>query len=302
MRILMLLLAALCSFLSVASAGTYVIPSPGNDIVGRTFITEAKSGERLGEIAIRYDIGYYAIQAANPGIDPHKHLYEGTDVVIPGEFILPPGPREGIVINLPEFRLYYYVPGQNIVMTYPIKIGREGVWKSPVGVTKVIKKTAFPTWHPTQHVRDYAASQGTPIPAEFPPGPDNPLGEYAMYLGWPTFLIHGTNTPEVIGTRASAGCYGLLPVDIKPLFEIIPVGMPVRVMDQPFKVGLKNKKLYLEAHLPLDEEQGVYNETLSSLVRIVANEAQDHDMMVSWATVRDVAAQTTGIPQVVSKN
>lgn len=302
-----LFLSVLLGFCLSARAAMYVIPGPGNDIIGRTRLVEAKAGERLGEIGMRTGTGYYAMQAANPDIDPYKHLSEGSKVVIPNEFILPPGPRTGIVINLPEFRLYYYLPGQNIVMTFPIGIGRDGGfesggWGTPVGMTKVIKKTAFPTWHPTQHVRDYAASQGTPIPAEFPPGPDNPLGEYAMYLGWPAILIHGTNSPAFIGTRASAGCIRMMPEAIKALFQAVPVGTTVRVINQPFKAGWRNRQLYVEAHLPLDEEQGVYNETLSSLVSIVAQETQGHEVAVSWSAVRSTAAQTTGIPQVVSLN
>lgn len=302
-------LVVLLSFLlSIsAEAATYVMPSPGNDIVGHAQVVEARSGERLGDICVRMGIGYYAIQAANPNIDPYEYLDEGTQVIIPSEYVLPPGPRSGIVINLPEFRLYYYPAGQNIVVTYPIGIGRNGGfqsmgWGTPVGVTKVIKKVAHPTWHPTQHVRDYAASQGTPIPAEFPPGPDNPLGEYAMYLGWPAILIHGTNSPAYIGTRASAGCIRMMPAAIKELFGIVPVGTSVRVINQPFKAGWRQQQLYVEAHLPLDEEQGVYNETLSSLVSIVAQETQGHDTVVSWSAVRNTADKTTGIPQVVSLN
>ena len=283
-------------------AKTYVIPSRNNDIVGHAILVEAHSGERLGEIGMRMGMGYYAMQAANPNIDPYEHLRSGKEVVIPSEFILPPGPRVGIVINLPEFRLYYYPPGQNIVMTYPIGIGRQGVWGTPMGVTSVIKKTAHPSWYPTQHVRDHAAEQGTPIPAYFPPGPDNPLGEYAMYLGWPTILIHGTNLPDFIGTRISAGCVRMMPDAIKALFEVVPVGTPVRVINQPFKAGWRNQKLYVEAHLPLDEEQGVYNETLSSLVSVVAEATQNKPTAVSWSTVRNVAAETTGIPSVVSMN
>lgn len=294
------LFSALYALCLLSNAATYVIPSHGGDIVGRVRTVEAESGERLGEIGMRTETGYYAIQAANPKIDPYENLSSGQDVTIPGEFILPPGPREGIVINLPEFRLYYYPPGQNVVMTFPMRIGRAGEWASPVGNTKVVKKVAFPTWYPTQHVRDYAASQGTPIPAVFPPGPDNPLGEYALYLSWSTYLIHGTNTPAFIGTRASAGCIGMMPAAIKQLFFAVPIGTPVRVINQPFKAGWKNNQLYLEAHLPLDEEQGVYNETLSSVVGIVAHEAQAHNVAVNWTIVRDVVAQTTGIPQVVS--
>lgn len=285
-----------------ASATEYVLPSSG-DLVGHTRVVQAKSGERLGDIGMRNSMGYYEMQAANPNIDPYKFLGEGTEIVIPSQFILPPGPRQGIVINLPEFRLYYYLPGQNVVATFPIGIGREGVWGTPVGVTKVIRKKEAPPWNPTQHVRDYAASQGVYVRPHFEGGsPDNPLGNYAMYLGWPTILIHGTIQPDFIGTRITAACIRLMPADIKELFQMVPVGTQVRVINQPFKSGWSNGDLYVEAHLPLDEEQGVYNETLSNLVSIVTQETQAHPTMVSWSTVRDTAAQTTGIPQVVNSH
>ncbi len=295
-------LIALLSVLlgGVADAATYILPPPGGDIIGQVEIVEARSGERLGDVGMRTETGYYAMQAANPNIDPYKRLSSGDKVVVPHEYVLPPGPRSGIVINLPEFRLYYYPPGENIVVTFPIGIGREGVWGTPVGVTKIINKKADPAWYPTQHVRDHAAEQGTPIPDYFPPGPNNPLGEYALYLGWPSILIHGTNLNEFIGTRISAGCIRMMNPQIKKLFNMVSVGTTVRVMNQPYKAGWKGQQLYLEAHLPLDEEQGIYNETLSSVVSIVEQEAQRPPTAVNWSAVRDISAQTTGIPQVIS--
>lgn len=286
----------------LASAATYVEPPAGSDIIGAVEIVEARSGERLGDVGMRTETGYYAMQAANPNIDPYEHLSSGDKVVIPHQYILPSGPREGIVINLPEFRLYYYPPGENIVVTFPIGIGREGVWGTPVGVTKIIKKTAGPAWYPTQHVREHAAEQGTPIPDYFPPGPNNPLGEYAIYLGWPSILIHGTNLSQFIGTRISAGCIRMMNPQIRTLFNMVNVGTSVRVMNQPFKSGWKNRMLYLEAHLPLDEEQGVYNETLSSVVSIVEQEAQNPPRaVVNWSAVQNVAEQSTGVPQAVGQ-
>lgn len=286
----------------LANAATYVLPPVGSDIIGRVEVVEARSGERLGDVGMRTETGYYAIQAANPDIHPYDRLSSGQSVIIPHEYILPPGPRVGIVINLPEFRLYYYPPGQNIVVTYPIGIGREGVWGTPVGVTKIINKKADPAWYPTQHVKEHAAAQGTPIPDYFPPGPDNPLGEYALYLGWPSILIHGTNLNEFIGTRISAGCIRMMNPQIKNLFSMVSIGTSVRVINQPYKAGWKNHSLYFEAHLPLDEEQGVYNETLSSAVRIIQQEAQNPPTPVNWASVRNITEQTTGIPQVIGQS
>jgi len=292
------LAALLWGMSPIGIAKTFVLPSQG-DIVGHVAVVEARAGERLGDIGMRTGTGYYAMQAANPSINPYQHLSGGTRVVIPGQFILPPGPRQGIVINLAEFRLYYYPPGQNIVVTEPIGIGREGVWGTPVGVTKVVDKEKDPAWRPTENVRAEAARQGTPIPDYFPPGPDNPLGNYAIRLGWPAYLIHGTNRPDFIGTRISAGCIRLMPEAIEGLYPLVPIGTTVRIMNQPFKAGWSKGRLYLEAHLPLDEEQHQYKVSLAGVVNVVSQQTQRRPVVVNWTQVRNVAQQTTGIPQII---
>jgi L,D-transpeptidase ErfK/SrfK len=238
--------------LSAAHATTFVLPIEGN-LIGKLKTVEARTGETLTEVGRRFDIGHNEIIKANPRISPLHQLFGGTKVLIPEQYILPSAPREGIVINLAELRLYYYPKGQNVVVTEPVGIGREG-WNTPIGVTKIIAKQIDPVWRPTPSVRTEAAKNGTPIPSIFPPGKHNPLGKYVLRLGWPTYLIHGTNRPEGVGARVSAGCIRMLPEDVEYLFNNVPIGTKVTVINQPIKVGNNGNNYYIEAHPFLKEQ------------------------------------------------
>lgn len=234
-------------------ATTYVIPASG-DIVGDIQYAAPEPGETLSDVGIRYDVGYFEMLRANPQVDPLRPLGLGTRLLIPSQYVLPPGPREGIVINLAEYRLYYYPPGDNVVITMPVGIGREG-WHTPTGKTKVTRKERDPVWHPTANVRAEAAKNGTPIPSEFPAGEGNPLGRHVLRLGWPTYLIHGTNRRDGVGSRVSAGCIRMMPEDIEQLFERVNVGTPVTVMNEPLKLGFMQGQLYLQVHPALTDEK-----------------------------------------------
>ncbi|MEE4145594.1 MAG: L,D-transpeptidase family protein, partial [Halieaceae bacterium] len=211
-----------CAFLAGTPPATFATPVPsdrfpvpeaGNDIVGRVQVAIAQDRDTLPEIARRYNLGYEEIIAANPGVDPWRPG-QGTPVVLPTAFILPGGAREGLVLNLASMRLYYYPKakaGQAAeVITHPVGIGREG-WHTPQGTTRIIQKTANPTWTVPASVRREHAAEGDPLPAVVPPGPDNPLGEYAMRLSMPSYLIHGTNKPWGVGMRVSHGCIRMYP-------------------------------------------------------------------------------------------
>lgn len=228
--------------------------SPEGDIVGEIEYAHPQAGETLMEIGLRYDMGYYEMVHANPGIDPHETLSPGARIIIPAQFILPKAPHTGIIINLAEYRLYYFPVDDNVVMTFPVGIGHKG-WSTPLGLTKIVGKQSNPTWHPTAKLIAQGSKNGVAIPDEFPPGPANPLGKHVLRLGWPTYLIHGTNRTDGIGERVSAGCIRMLPDDIEYLFDIVPTGTPVRVVNQPIKFGYMAKHLYMEAH-PLLAEQG----------------------------------------------
>ncbi len=221
----------------IGNCATFTIPANGDSLVGQVVIAESRHNETMAEVGRRYDMGIYEMMEANPNISEDDKLTPGTRLVIPSRFVLPPGPREGVVINLAELRLYFYPKEGNQVVTSPVGIGREG-WETPLGTTKIVEKTKDPYWYPPQSVREDAAAKGYILPDSWPPGPDNPLGAYMLRMGWRTYLIHGTNNPEGIGKRSSAGCMRMFPEDIELLFGQIPLGTPVTIINRPVKVGL----------------------------------------------------------------
>lgn len=236
----------------IAQSATWVIQDH-DDLAGEIQYISAQVGDTLYELGLRYDIGLLEMKAANPGVDPERELVVGTRIIIPSYYILPKGARQGLVINLAEFRLYYFPPGDNVVITMPVGIGRRG-WDTPVGTTTVIGKVRDPVWHPTAKLKAEAEKNGAFIPDEFPSGDGNPLGRYALRLAWPTYLIHGTNRRDGIGTQVSAGCLRMIPEDIEYLFEFVALGTTVRIINEPVKFGQSNGSTWLEVHSPLDKQ------------------------------------------------
>jgi L,D-transpeptidase ErfK/SrfK len=216
-------------------------PAPAPQLIGIPTIYVTREPDTLLDIARDYDVGYVEIRAANPGIDPWMPG-EGTKVVVPTRHVLPDAPRRGIVINLPELRLYYFPP-KGEPRSFPIGIGGEGK-ETPVGRTVVAAKRLHPVWVPTRSEHE----EDPDLPASIGPGPDNPMGERALYLGWPGYAVHGTNKPYSIGRRDSHGCIRLYPEDIAWLFQAVAIGTPVTVVNQPAKVGWSGGELYLEVH------------------------------------------------------
>ena len=216
----------------------------------------AEQQDTLPDVARRYHLGFDEIIAANPGVDTWLPG-AGTVIRLPMQHLLPNAPRTGIVINLPDGRLYYFRTdqhGNRVVETDPISVGKMD-WKTPLGVTTIVKKEKRPTWYPPKSVREtHLKEDGDVLPAAIPPGPDNPLGEYAMRLGIPggAYLIHGTNKPVGVGMQITHGCIRLYPEDIENLFGEVPVGMAVRIVNQRIKTGWVDGALYLEVHRPLD--------------------------------------------------
>lgn len=250
-----------CFLLVNTYATTLVLPSSG-DLVGEVQYAAAEPNETLDELSKRLSIGYSELLRANPNVDPAQSLAENTQLIIPSQFILPDVPRKGIVINLADYRLYYFPENENVVITFPVGIGREG-WNTPLGLTKIISKEANPKWRPTANVQAEAMKNGDPLPDEFPSGPNNPLGKHALRLGWATFLIHGTNNPNGIGSRVSAGCIRMFPEDIEHLFNLVSVGTPVRVINEPVKIGRQGGSLFLQIHPLLIEQR---HESLKTMV------------------------------------
>ncbi|WP_414040053.1 L,D-transpeptidase family protein [Acidithiobacillus sp. M4-SHS-6] len=232
----------------LAQASTYLLPPPGDNLVGAIQSVTARHEDTLSDIARQYDLGYDQITAANPEVDPWLPG-EGTRIVLPTEYVLPDVPRQGMVINLAAMRLFYYPPVQAgqapEVITYPIGVGREG-WGTPLGKTRITAKLVDPSWTPPESIRKEHAENGDPLPAVVPAGPDNPLGQFALRLALPGYLIHGTNKPWGVGMHVSHGCIRLYPEDIAALFAQVPVGTPVLIVNQPWLLGLDNGHDYLQ--------------------------------------------------------
>ena len=273
------------------------LPPEGEDVVGEIQVIKAKYEDTFAGLGETYDLGYLELVAANPGVDPWLPG-EGTGIILPTRFILPPGPREGIVINLAEYRLYYYPKDKPVVHTYPLGIGREG-WGSPVGTTRISAMTSNPAWYPPQSIRDEHAAEGDPLPRVVPPGPDNPLGPYKMTLAMPGYLIHGSNKKFGIGMRVSHGCFRMLNHNVLELSKRVKVGTPVRIIDEPYKFGISQGMVYLEAHTPLqDEDQHM---TLMDKHAVVINTLLKRDedagmLRLDWEMVREIIAGEDGLP------
>ncbi len=254
-------------------------------VIGRQRYYLVKTDESLPEIARQYDLGFGAITAANPGVDPFIPD-PGHRIVLPTEWILPNAPiRKGIVINIAEMRLFFYYRDRSpIVMTFPIGIGDEGK-ETPVGTFTVIEKISNPAWHVPESIR----KERPDLPAVVPPGPENPLGSHALRLSNPTVLIHGTNRPWGIGARVSHGCIRLYQEDIARLFEMIQRGTPVTIVNQPVKAAAIGDRVYLQVQ---DYEEGgrdLYDEALKVL------EAKNLTNQVDLMKIRKASQERTGL-------
>jgi L,D-transpeptidase ErfK/SrfK len=275
------------------------LPPAGDDLIGAVATVPAGPEDTLIDIARAHDLGYDEIRAANPGVDSWMPR-PGTVVVLPKLHLLPMAPREGIVINVSEMRLYYYPkpkPGQAAtVEVYPVSIGR-GDWNTPIVTTRVTAKVKNPTWTPPKSIREEHAAEGDPLPKVWPAGPDNPLGLYALRMALPSYLIHGTNKEFGIGMQVTHGCMRLYPEDIERLYHSVPVGTPVRIVNQRYKAGWHNGALYLEAHPPLEGAHGELErgktpmvEALTSATKAVPN------YPIAWDRVDELDLESTGIP------
>ncbi len=271
-----------------------MIDSEGN--LRETTTYRAAYEDTLLDIARRFNLGYVEMVAANPATDPWVPG-EGTDVVVPTVHLMPDVEPEGIIINLADMRLYFFDDGAAEPVSYPIGIGREGL-TTPLGETEVVRKTEDPTWRPTARMRE----EDPELPKVVPAGPDNPLGTRAMYLGWPQYLVHGTNKPWGIGRRVSSGCIRMYPEDVEELYEKVEIGTKVTVIDQPFKIGWIDGELYMEAH-PTQaqsdqlEQYGRFEPELpSAIVDRVLAIAGDQSERLDWSRVRRAAVERRGYP------
>ncbi len=296
----MLFAAILLTFPCLAWALYYPLPAPGNDIVGELQVITVKKGDTLTKIGKRYNIGLHELVEANPGVNPWRPK-RGSEIVVPTQFVLPPPPREGIIINLAELRLYYFPANSPVVYTYPVGIGRVG-WRTPNLQTKVIEKEKDPSWHVPKSIKEHAwFTKGKILPDVVPPGPKNPLGKYALRLGERSYLIHGTNAPWSVGRRVSSGCIRLHADNIKELFDNVPIDTPARVVNLPHKVGWSGNNLFLEAHLPLSDDDMPDYEAPDPLMTTIERAGNHRNYMIDWERVEDVSEQQNGIPEYIGR-
>lgn len=304
------LVAVLMVLSNAARAETYPIIPVDGQLIGGVQVIQARRDDTLLDIARLYSLGFGDIRKANPEVDPWLPG-EATQVVIPTRFILPDAPREGIVLNRGEMRLYYFhndpVTGNPMVTTYPVGIGRVDR-QTPIGRTRIVNKLQNPTWYPTRDVRADYAARGLELPLSVPPGPDNPLGEYALVLDRPGYLIHGTNRPDGIGMRVSQGCIRLYPEHIAALVSRVDTGTPVTIVDQPYKLAVSGGRLMVEVHPVVypdgseGHEESGEQRLVEQISLLLAEKGDQLAADVDWEKVTDVFQAANGLPTVVTRS
>lgn len=290
---------------AVAPAATFVLDDGPDALIGLPGFDVTAADDTLLDVARRNGLGYEEIQRANPGVDIWLPGV-GRTLTLPTRRIVPVDVAHvGIVINLPEHRLYYFPvhkPGAApTVITYPVSIGRMD-WSTPIGVTQIVAKNRNPSWYPPKSVQAEHLANGDPIPAVVPAGPDNPLGAFAMRLGIPggAYLIHGTNKPAGVGMQVTHGCMRLYPEDIEALFPLVPLKTPVRIINEPVKIGWAGDELYMEAYRPLDRMGDPQEPDLKSLEDMLLKATARRPVAIDWDLARKTLQEAQGIPRVVA--
>jgi L,D-transpeptidase ErfK/SrfK len=284
------------------------LDSAEDEVVGELQVTKVQGEDTLPDIARRFNLGYEEIARPNPGVDPWVPG-EGREIVLPTQFVLPAAKREGLVINLAQLRVFYFPKVKDgepqTVITHPIGVGKVG-WQTPEGSTKVTGKRTNPTWFPPASVRKEHKEAGDPLPSKVPPGPDNPLGAHMMTLGWPSYLMHGTNKPYGVGLRSSHGCIRFYPEDIGELYDKIPVGTKVTVVNQPFVFGWHDGALYVQAFPVMEDDDRDHPKAADTLLNAAISDemwqkVKQHGAAIDLELVSGLVTQPRGIALPVSK-
>jgi L,D-transpeptidase ErfK/SrfK len=283
-------------FAPLAQGATTV---PKGDVIGRVTYYTVQDYDNLYEIARRENIGIVEILAANPGTDPWLPA-PGTKLTIPGMYILPPGQRRGIVVNLSALRLFYYTP-KGEVATFPIGIGKEG-WGTPVGTTKIVRKRKDPVWTPPASIR----AKDPELPKSVPPGEENPLGGHALDLAIPSVLIHGTNRPYGVGKRSSHGCIRLYPEDMATLFAQVKTGTQVTIIDAPYLLGWKDATLWLKITPNQKQADSIADYQTPAPLKMpelhaAIRKAVSKDVTIDWDLVAQALKKRNGIPVAIGR-
>ncbi|MEE4185141.1 MAG: L,D-transpeptidase family protein [Gammaproteobacteria bacterium] len=307
--------AGLLGWMPVAGAGLVYELGPdveSDALIGAPEVVVARYEDTLVDIGRRVKVGFEELRLANPEVDPWLPG-AGTEVVVPTAYLLPRAPRRGIVINIAEYRLYVYYQegGRTRVATLPASIGRMD-WETPLGQTRVVAMARNPSWYPPDSVREEHAAEGRPLPRVVPPGPNNPLGAYAIRLGLPGYLIHGTNRPAGVGMRVTHGCVRLYPEDIEWLFARTVVDTPVRIVNQPVKFGWQGEELYMEVHPVLDTAPAAagadvgdaaapapVDNSLTLVTEEYVRATAEREANVDWDRVEEVFREKSGLPVLV---
>lgn len=298
-------MAGLLASLVMASASraeTYTLPPADVGLIGQMRTVQAEHRDTLLDIARRHHLGHDEIILANPEVDRWLPG-DGTPVVLPTRYILPDAQRTGLVLNVPEMRIYYFPPpaegGAQEVQTFPVSVGRMD-WATPLGTARVATKQTDPAWRPPESIRAEAAAKGEPLPEVVPPGPHNPLGRFALRLSIPGYLIHGTDKPWGIGMRVTHGCLRLYPEDIETLYGEVPVGTPVQIVNQPVKAGWLLDTLYLEVHPPLEEDQAGRDHLMQTAMEVVRAAVARRPARLSGRLINQAVNEQKGYPVAIT--
>ena len=291
-------------------AHDYVIDE-STALIGQVASVKSAYEDTLVDIARIHGLGYEEIRLANPDVDVWLPG-DGTEVRLPTQFLVPKAKRKGLVINIAEYRMYYFTRAgdDTVVKTFPISIGRMD-WGTPLGRASIVKKVKSPSWYPPASIRAEWAADGRELAERVPPGPDNPLGDFAMRLSIPGYLIHGTNRPAGVGMRVTHGCIRMFPEDIEYLYPNIPVNTAVQIVNQPYKFGWEGDDLYLEVHPPLataedevegfDDPNGTDPWSLTSITELYIRVTDKREADVDWTLIDEVFEQRLGIPVKVGR-
>ncbi|MCA0403665.1 MAG: L,D-transpeptidase family protein [Proteobacteria bacterium] len=263
------LIFSLSFFLAtIGFAETFILPDKGL-LIGEQRWVYPEANDNLISLGYRYNIGSNEVRLANPHINSKSILPLNLSILLPTQHILPKEAKEGIVINLAEYRLYYYPHGDNTVISMPVGIGRKG-WNTPVGRTSIVSKEQNPIWRPSKKLQYEGELKGQIIPDEFPANEANPLGKYVLRLGFSSYLIHGSNRYAGVGERASAGCIRLLPDDIEYLYQLVLKGTKVLIIDEPLKLSINGAEVYIQVYPIINKNKG-YSVSLLNKIKAIKN-------------------------------
>lgn len=292
----------------IAIAEKFDIPIDGSTVVGELRVITPDAENTLLDIARRFDLGHHEIVLANPTLDIWAPK-PGSRVTIPTQFILPPKPWKGIIVNISQRRLFYFPPTKKgkvaQVITLPLSIAREG-WSTPLGKTKIVAKHKDPGWFVPKSIQQEKLEEGEiDFPEYFPPGPDNPMGMLAIQTGFKSIFIHGTNRPWGVGMRTSHGCLHLYPEDAETLFPLISAGVPLRVIDQPFVVGVEAGQLVMTSYDPVTEYDATSNHFTRAVLALAPwldsqTKIYDSAYDVDWGTVQNLVETRTVTPYFIA--